>query len=213
MTMVTAAVVGGATALGGIASAFLGGQAADKAANAQLQATDKATGVQTDEFNQVKALLAPYVQGGNKALTAQQDLTGLNGTGPQQTAINGIQNGPQFQALESQGQNAILQNAAATGGLRGGNVQGALAQFAPGLLQNLIQQQYQNLGGLTTGGQNAAAMQATAGQNTANNVSQLGIAGGNAMAGDALAGGKAGQNGIDAILGGLGMFKGLGGKF
>ncbi|WP_449405980.1 hypothetical protein [Massilia phosphatilytica] len=43
---------------------------------------------------------------------------------------------PRFQALQQQGNDAILANASATGGLRGGNVQGALGQFSRNYSRN-----------------------------------------------------------------------------
>jgi hypothetical protein len=63
-----------------------------------------------------------------------------------------------MQALVSQGEEALLQNAAATGGLRGGNLQGALAQFRPQMLSNLITQQYNQLGGIGALGAQGAQM-------------------------------------------------------
>ena len=57
--------------------------------------------------------------------------------------------------MVQQGQDAILQNASAIGGLRGGNTQAALAQFRPALLSQLIAEQYNRLGGLSSLGQNA----------------------------------------------------------
>jgi len=99
--------------------------------------------------------MSPYQNVGNNALGMQADLAGTNGFDRQQQAINNIQNSPLFAALAQQGESALLQNASATGGLRGGNTQGALAQFRPAMLQSLINQQYGNLSGLSGMGQNA----------------------------------------------------------
>lgn len=92
--------------------------------------------------------LGQYAQAGLGGLQGQQALTGLLGANAQQDAIAGIQNSPQFAAMTKQGENALLQNASATGGLRGGNTQAALAQFRPQVLSQLIDQQYARLGGL-----------------------------------------------------------------
>ncbi len=140
-----------------------------------------------DAFQKV---LAPFVTAGTGALGAQQNLLGLNGNDAQQAAINGIQASPQFAALQQQGNNAILANASATGGLRGGNVQGALAQFSPALLSQLIQQQYSNLGGLTSLGQNSAAGVGNAGMQTGSNISNLLQQQGAATAGGQIAAGS-----------------------
>jgi hypothetical protein len=125
-------------------------------------------GQANDKLAQFAQMMQPYINGGNGALTAQQNLLGINGNDAQTAAINGIKTSGQYDALNAQGQDAILQNASATGGLRGGNVQGALAQFAPALLNQMIQQQYANLGGLTSMGANAANSVGNAGINTGN---------------------------------------------
>lgn len=101
-------------------------------------------------------------QAGLGALEAQQALAGLLGPEAQQAAIAQLEASPQFQALVGQGEQAILANAAATGGVRGGNTQAALAQFRPQVLSGLINQQYQNLMGLS--GMGAQAGQGLLGQ-------------------------------------------------
>jgi hypothetical protein len=146
--------VAGATVVGGYMASSSASDAASSAAQAQGQASDKSIAESQRQFDAIQKLLAPYTAAGPQALTGQQDLLGLNGSGAQGSAIAGIANGPQMQAMTQQGENSILQNASATGGLRGGNTQGALAQFRPQLLNQLIQQQYGNLGGLTSIGQN-----------------------------------------------------------
>lgn len=105
----------------------------------------------------------------------------------QQDVINQILQGPEYQSLVQQGEEAILQNAAATGGLRGGNVQAALAEYRPQVLSQLLNQRYNRLAGITNIGQASAAGQATAGQQTASNIGQLYGQIGQAQAGSALA--------------------------
>lgn len=166
-------------------------KAAQTAADAQGEASDAAIQQQNKQFEALQALLKPYTQAGTSALGAQQNLLGLNGAAAQQSAIGGIESGPLFSSLKQQGENSILQNASATGGLRGGNTQAALGQFSPQLLNQLVQQQYSNLGGLTSIGQNAAAGVGNAGMNNANQVSQLLQSQGAAQAGSALAAGQA----------------------
>lgn len=122
----------------------------------------------------------------------------------QQQAINQFEQSPMFQALARQGEEAILQNASATGGLRGGNVQGALAQFRPALLNQQIQQQFQNLGGLTALGQSSAAGVGAGGFQAAGNI-------GNIMAGNATNQGNAALAGANATSQGLGRFANIAG--
>jgi hypothetical protein len=160
------------------------------------------------EFDAFQQVLAPYVNAGTGALSAQQNLLGLNGNTAQQTAIDGIKNSSQFQALQQQGNDAILANASATGGLRGGNVQGALSQFSPALLNSLIQQQYANLGGLTSIGQSSAAGVGNAGMQTGANVANLLQQQGAATAGGQIAQGSVGAQGFGNVLQVIGALTG-----
>jgi len=201
--------VGGAT----LVSGYMQGEAAGDAAAIQGQASQAGIEEQRRQFNKVQELLKPYTEAGVPALEAQQAFLGLKGPEAERAAIERIQGGQTFQALQQQGENALLQNASATGGLRGGNLQGALAQFRPALLSNLIEQQYGRLGGLTTLGQNAAAGTGAAAQTIGTNVNNLLGQQGAAAAGAEIAQGKAFGAIPSAISGGLGLFSGLGGKF
>lgn len=185
--------------------------AADTAASAQTQSAQLGIEEQRRQFDAVQKLLSPYVNAGTGAMAGQQDLLGLNGQPAQQTAIGGIESSPMFGAMARQGEDAILANASATGGLRGGNVQGALAQFRPNLLAELIEKQYQRLGGITQMGQASAAGVGSAGMQTGNNVTQLLGQQGAAGAGAALASGRANAELINGITGAFGSFVGGGG--
>lgn len=129
--------------------------AAETAAAAQQKGFAQAQSVlqqqsakQEELMNMLMQQFAPYQDAGTAALGQMQGLTGALGSDAQQAAIDALAASPQFQAQLQQGENALLQNTAATGGLRGGNTQAALAQFRPALLQNTIQQQIGNLGSL-----------------------------------------------------------------
>lgn len=89
-----------------------------------------------------------FQEGGLAAFQQMQALTGALGPEAQQQAIAQLEASPQFQSMVTQGERAILQNAAATGGVRGGNVQSMLATFRPQLLSQIIEQQYSKLGGM-----------------------------------------------------------------
>lgn len=175
-------------------------EAAGKASDLQYQASMKGVEEQRRQFDKVMELLGPFVTAGSGALGAQQNLLGLGGAGAQQQAINALSNSPQMQAMLQQGENALRQNASATGGLRGGNTQAALAQFRPQLLNQMIQQQFSNLGGLSQLGQASAAGQASAGQNAANSISNLLQQGAAAQAGGAIAQGNASANNMGNLL-------------
>lgn len=120
---------------------------------------------------------------------------------PQQEAVAQIEGSPMFQALARQGEEAILQNASATGGLRGGNTQAALAQFRPALLNQFIEQQYSRLGGLTKIGQASAAGVGAAGMDAATNIGNALTAAGQAQAGGALASAEGWNKALGTIAG------------
>jgi hypothetical protein len=184
--------VSGLIAVGGnLLSSSMQSDAASEAAGAQSGAAQAGIDEQRRQFDEIQRLLAPYVQAGQPALAGMQNLIGLGGAEAQQQAIAGIEQSPLLQALTRQGEEAILQRASATGGLRGGNVQAALAQFRPQMLQQALEQQYSRLGGLTSLGQQSAARVGTAGMNTGVNVGNLLQQQGAAQAGGALGRGAA----------------------
>lgn len=214
MVIAGAVVVG---TVGSVASNRSANRAAGRAADAQNASDARAIAEQQRQFDALQALMKPYVQAGagvngkGGALQAQQALLGLNGNARQQAAYNQIQNSAGFKSQLQLGQNAMLQNAAATGGLRGGNTQAAMAQFAPALLNQAIASQYQNLGGITSLGQNSAAMQGNAGMQSANAIGGLYQSQGANTAGYQLARGQNTQNMIGSIAGAFGGMGGGGG--
>ena len=154
---------------GGIASANASGKAADAAAEGDQQAI----ALQQQTAARLDAMLKPYRKAGTKGLRGQLDLLGLNGNDAQGAAIAALEGSPQFTSLVKSGENALLQNASATGGLRGGNTSAALAQFRPQMLSQIIESQYGKLAGLSALGENAAAQTGNNMQNSTNNISSL----------------------------------------
>jgi hypothetical protein len=147
--------------------------AAGDAASAQGAASQAGIEEQRRQFDEMRKLLQPYTEAGLPALEQQQTLLGLKGPEAEQAAIARLTGGETFKALAQQGENALLQNASATGGLRGGNIQAALGQFRPQLLSSLIEQQYGRLGGMTSMGQASAAGVGSAGMQTGTNIANL----------------------------------------
>lgn len=117
-------------------------------------------------------------------------LIGLNGTASQTSAINGLLTSPEYTTGVRQGEEAILQNASATGGLRGGNTNNSLANFRADLLSNLIDKQFSRLGGVASLGQNAATGVGNNGLAVANNIGSLLTQQGQAVAGGQIAKGN-----------------------
>lgn len=187
--------------IGDITGANQAAAGAERGAATQAAAAEKGIAEQRRQFDALVELMAPYVTGGQEAFSQQQALIGLQGPEAQQKAIAGFEESPIFQSLIKQGEEAILQQGAATGGLRGGNIQLALSKFRPQVLNSLIEQQYERLGGLTTLGQSSAAGQATAGVQTGTNVSNLLGNQGAAIAGGQLAAGNRQRQIFGDVLG------------
>lgn len=171
--------VGGEIDQAGLAEAIRNVQAQEENAQAQAQAQVQAQGGQA------------------QASPAMQYVGGQAGQDAQRAAIERISGGEQFKALAQQGEEAMLQRASATGGLRGGNIQGALAQFRPQLLNQLIEQQYSRLGGLATQGGNVAQNLASGGLSATGELARIGQA---SAAGVGSAGQTTGTN-IAALMG------------
>ena len=167
--------------VGGITGATQAAESAEKAGEIQSEAAMAGIEEQRRQFDIAMSRLSPYQQAGvagmeqlvpyigagRPAIEAQQDLAGLRGPEAQRAAIDRLAASPEFQAQVEQGERALLQRASATGGLRGGNVQEALAQFRPQMLSNLINQQYKRLGGFTQLGSQTATNLAQIGQSAA----------------------------------------------
>jgi hypothetical protein len=210
MAIGTAAAI--ALGVGALGSAAIGASAASKAGKAQVAAADKGVEEQRAAREEMRRLLEPYVAAGGPALEAQMGALGLRGAEAQQAYVAEQEQSPSFQALARQQEEAILQNASATGGLRGGNVQGALAQFRPQLLNQFLEQQYGRLGGMTSLGQQSAAGVGTAGMQSATSIANLFGQAGAARAGSALGIGQAlsGPFNLLSTLGGMSASKNMG---
>lgn len=231
---VGAAIVG-TSIVGGIMGSRAQKKAASSAAGAQIQAAEMSIEEQRRQFEETQRLMQPFLEAGYGALEGlapfreagatafqqQQDLLGINGAAAQQAAIRQLETSPMYTEQVRAGEEALLQQASATGGLRGGNVQGALAQFRPAMLAQEIERQYGRLGGLAgaglgiesdlyTMGQAAAGKQAAQGANMATNIGNLLTQQGQAQAGSALAAGQARANLYNIPSQALGMAYGLG---
>jgi hypothetical protein len=184
--MAIPAIIGGIASIG---SALIGSRAARKAAQSQERTAMAGIEEQRRQFDVARQALAPFVDAasgtlanlspyttaGLQALERQAALAGLRGPEAYQRELQMIQAGPEYQAMVQQGEEALLSRASATGGLRGGNIQAALAQFRPQVLSSLVNQRYGQLGGL-----------AGAGMQTSTNIAQLAQAAGAGQASGAI---------------------------
>lgn len=210
------AAVSGAAALGG---AVLQGNAAKSAADTQAQAANNAEAATMAQFNKTQQNLAPFISGGTNALTALQSLTGTGAGGNPLTAPltkpfapteAQLEQTPGYQFTKQQGLLATQNGYAAQGlGSSGAAAKGA-ANYAEGLASTTYQQQFQNylaqnqqiysmLGGLTTVGQNAAAMTGTQGLTATGQAGQFGTAGAAASAAGQVGAANAGANALTGV--------------
>jgi hypothetical protein len=208
-------VLGGADLLGGIFSSIIGGNAASDAADAQSQAAMAGVAEQRRQFDEMKKILQPFVTAGTTSTSLMADIAGANGPEAQKKALEGISSSEEVNALIKSGEEGILQNAAATGGLRGGNTEAALATFRPSIVSKAISDKFSRLGSLATLGQASAAGVGAAGIQTGQGISALLEQAGAAQAGGIL--GAAQNNPWNAItkaIGtGFGVYTGAGGTF
>lgn len=202
---IVAPLIGAAVGIGGsLISAGSAKSAGNQAAAAQQYAADQAVGEQRRQFDITQQNFAPFLAAGQQAVGAQGNLVGLNGNDQQAAAIAQLQQSPLYQSLFRNGQNTVLANSSATGGLRGGNIQRSLANFGSDTLAQVIQTQLANLGSIAGQGQGAAGSLGGLGANAANQIGQAYGDAGAAQAGAFLNAGKANVGNINNIAGALG---------
>lgn len=134
---------------------------------------NQALGQERQQYDTTRADFSPWRTEGGAALGQQSDLLGLHGNDPQAAAIAQLQNSPQYQSLYNNGLEANLQNASATGGIRGGNEVRGLADFGRDTLAQTIQQQLGNLGSVSGQGLSAAGMGAQSGDALSQAIAQI----------------------------------------
>lgn len=201
-----------ATAAVGIGGAILESsikkKGIEEATNVQTESNKAAIEEQRRQFDKLQEVLAPFTAAGTGAIGSLSALAGIDGPEAEAAAIEAIKGGPEFGALVESGENAILQNASATGGLRGGNVQGSLAQFRPQILSQLINQRFGRLGGVAQLGQASAAGVGAGAINTGQGISRSLGEIGRVGAEGALGAASAGSGLIGDIAGSVGTLFG-----
>lgn len=151
------------------------------ATNQQIAETDKAIAEQQREYDTARSDFKPFMDFGVGSLGQLGDLLGINGPDKASAAIAGLKNSPLFTSLFNTGQEAVLQNASATGGVRGGDTQGALYEEGANTLAQVIQQQIQNLFGGANIGEGSTASVTNVGEHTSDNISSGYTSIGNAL--------------------------------
>lgn len=130
-----------------------------------------------DMFTGFQAALGE-LEGIGPAERAALDLSGAGGVEAEQAAIDAYMESPAQKFLREQGEQTLLRNAAATGGLGGDNLKKELIDFGIGTAAQNMQQRFQNLASLinpeTTRSTNIANTLAGSGTNLANYRANLG---------------------------------------
>jgi hypothetical protein len=208
--MVAAAV--GAVAVAGVASSAMSANQAGKANASQQQAAQNQLQLAQQQYDTMQTQISPYLSAGQTGLTDYGDLLGANGNDAQSAAISGIKNGAQYQGLMQTGNENILANASATGGLRGSNTSNTLDNTSISTLNGLITQRLAGYGQLMGNGLNAISGSQAASnvyqnssnqawQNSANAASQYDTALANSF-----------KSGLGSITQGFNAFAGGGGS-
>lgn len=183
--------------IGSITGANKQAKAAQNAADQQYQASQDATKMQKDMFDEVRADQKPYMQAGNQALSGLMGLTGLGGADTAQL----MKQDPSYQFRLNQGLDGVQSGAAAQGNLLSGATQKALMNYG----QDYASQEYGNafnrLSSITGMGQNAAAGVGNAGMQTSQAMANNTMAGANAQAAGTVAAGNRTANNFGSLLG------------
>lgn len=157
-----------------VAGIFAGGgskKASRRAEAAQIEALNRAIAQQQEQFQQTRSDFEPFRNSGALAAGDEADLLGLNGNDASGAAIEALKASPLFASLVDTGEEGILANASATGGLRGGDVQSSLFDNRRDTLASVIENQLSRLGNVANRGVGAAGALGEFGANAANNVS------------------------------------------
>lgn len=149
---------------------FGGADAASDAANVQSAGYDAAIAEQRRQFDINQETLSPFIDAGTDALTQELAYLGLAGADAQQQAYDDFLLSPNQQFLQQQGEQAITRNAAATGGLQGGNVLKELQTYGQGTASQALSEQLNRLASLRGGSQTAATNLSSFGTSMSNNV-------------------------------------------
>ncbi|MFK7336392.1 DNA transfer protein p32 [Acinetobacter baumannii] len=198
--------------IGAITGSSKQAKAQKEAGNQMVDASNRATDVQKQMFDQMRQDQQPYMNAGTDALKSLMGGMGENGQFMQTYNGQDIYNDPSYQFRLNQGLDAVQSGAAAAGGLLSGATQKALANYG----QNFASQEYQNaynrfnadqtntynrLSNIVGLGQNAAAGVGNAGIQTGQAIANNTMAGANAQAAGTIAAGNQRANDFQTMLG------------
>jgi hypothetical protein len=181
------------------AAALIGGsmqaRAAKSAAQTSAEATDRATELQRQQYEQNIARQQPFLQGGTEDYNR---LRALMSGGPG-AAQNFLQMDPGYQFRLSEGMKALDRQAAARGGLISGGALKAAQRYGQDLGSQEFGAAYNRLAGLADVGPRAAGVMSGLGRTYATNVGNMMLGQGQTAANAALARGSAYSGGLNQL--------------
>ena len=143
------------------------------AANIQAQAAREGIEETRRQFDVTQGTLRPAIEAGDVARTQQQALLGLSGQDAQDKALAQMQESPAQAFIRKRAQKNLLQNAAAIGGLGGGNVRTALVEQGAGFASQDLENQFNRLQGLSAPGTTTAIQQGSLAGQSSGQIAQL----------------------------------------
>ena len=170
--------------IGGILGGGAQKKASQKATDATVAALNNGIGTQNAFAQQTRDDYAPYTTAGAGAVGQLSEFT--NGGMSADELSAKVMADPLYASLFNNGEEALLQNASATGGIRGGNTQRGLADFGADTMAQVYQQILSNLGNVANLGLGAQGAVTGIGQGVANNVTTAQTDIGRAKAGNYL---------------------------
>lgn len=196
---------------------MISGSASESAANTEANAANNASALQLQMFEQTEQNEAPFLQAGTGALPFLQAGIGtgggnVTGTGPLNApfTLADFKNSPGYEFQMNQGENAILNSASATGGVKSGNTLKGLTSYGEGVANqdywnaynayvNAQNQKFDQLQTVAGSGQNAAgnlgALSSQVGQSVGNNI----VGAGNASAAGTIGLANAAGSGLNGL--------------
>lgn len=179
-------------------------RAAQSAADTSAAATDRATQLQRQMYEENVARQQPFLQTGTEFFNRLAD---LQRGGPSATQ-NFLQMDPGYGFRLSEGMKALERSAAARGGLVSGATMKGLQRYGQDLASQEYGAAYNRLASLANVGPRAAGVMSDLGQNYATNVGNLMVGQGQTAANALLARGSAYQRGAGDIASLAGRYYG-----
>jgi len=178
--------------VGSVAGGVIAGAGAKKAAKAQLQAQREAIAEQRRQFDVTRQDMQPWRD------------TGVNALGRLDRASTGsmgdFYRSPDYNFRRNEGMRGLERSAASRGGAFSGNALRELAKFNSNLAAGEYGDWWNRQAGLAGVGQTATNNLATLGANTASNIANLTMAGGDARASGVISSRNALAGGINDAL-------------